>query len=536
MSKKIIYISFPIILLAGIYFLGPEPEKPKWDTAKVVVPQEPIELEKYVASQERKHKLKPDNEARIIWADSAKRRTEYSVIYLHGFSASQKEGDPVHQQFVKKFKCNLYLARLADHGVDTTDQLIYFTPDRWWQSSKEALAIGKALGEKVIVMSTSTGGTMALILAAEYPTDVFALINMSPNIAINDPNAWLLNNPWGLQIARKVVGGDYQQIKYDSIRQVYWNGKYRMESLIQLQELIEDKMNEATFRSVKQPSLTLYYYKNDTAQDPTVKVSAMLKMNELLGTPENLKETVAIPNAGAHVIGSYLVSKDLKSVQEAVDKFAIEKLHLKPDYGLKPMQLDGYKASVKTNPENELVDLEKFIPGIVLDIKYATTDNFTKEKVYNLAKAYSRKPVAEALKKAQRDFNKLGYGIKIFDGYRPYSATVKFYEVMKGDTMYVASPYKGSRHNRGCALDLTIVDLRTKEELKMPTAYDAPVKESWPTAPSSDPAISKNRETLISIMERNGFKVYSTEWWHFDFVGWQKFGVMNIDFEELEKK
>lgn len=209
--------------------------------------------------------------------------------------------------------------------------------------------------------------------------------------------------------------------------------------------------------------------------------------------------------------------------------------HSQNKYGVKPVLLGQYKESVKLNPDNELVDLEKFIPGIVLDIRYATTNNFTKEKVYNLAKAYARKPVASALKKAQEDFKKLGYGIKIYDAYRPYSATVKFYELMKGDTMYVANPYKGSRHNRGCALDITVIDLKTGRELKMPSEYDAMQKESWPTTPVADPAIQKNRETLISTMEKKGFKVYTTEWWHFDFVGWEKFEVMGIDFEELVK-
>jgi zinc D-Ala-D-Ala dipeptidase len=204
-------------------------------------------------------------------------------------------------------------------------------------------------------------------------------------------------------------------------------------------------------------------------------------------------------------------------------------------YGLNPSTFSQYKTSVKTNPDKELVDLEKFIPGIVLDIRYATKNNFTGEKVYNLAKAYARKPVGEALKKAQADFNRLGYGIKVYDGYRPYSATVKFYEIMKGDTTYVANPYKGSRHNRGCAIDMTIVDLKTKQELKMPSDYDAPQKESWPSTPVVDPVVRKNRDTLISVMEKNGFNVYVTEWWHFDFVGWEKFEVMNINFEELGK-
>lgn len=330
MSRKVIFITFPIVLLVAVYFLGPTPDKPKWDKAVVTVPVDPIELENYVAAQESKHTLKPDNEARIIWADSTRKKTKYSVVYLHGFSASQKEGDPIHLQFAKEFGCNLYLARLADHGVDTTEQLLYFTGDRWWQSSKEALAIGKALGEHVILMSTSTGGTMAIMLAAEYPKDVYAMINMSPNIAVNDPSAWLLNDPWGLQIARKVLGSDYQNISYDSARQIYWNAKYRLESLVQMEEMLEDKMNKSTFEKVTCPSLTMYYYKNEQEQDKTVKVSAMLEMNKQLGTPDSLKAAVAIPNAGFHVMGSYLVSKDLETVSAEARKFAIEKLGMKP--------------------------------------------------------------------------------------------------------------------------------------------------------------------------------------------------------------
>jgi D-alanyl-D-alanine dipeptidase len=203
-------------------------------------------------------------------------------------------------------------------------------------------------------------------------------------------------------------------------------------------------------------------------------------------------------------------------------------------YGLTPVTYSQYKSSLAANPQHELVNLETFIPGIVLDIRYATNNNFTKEKIYNLAKAYARKPVAEALKNAQADFNKQGYGIKVFDGYRPYAATVKFYEVYR-DTTYVASPYRGSRHNRGCAIDMTIFDLKTGKDLPMPTEYDSFKKEAWPSTPVKDPVQKKNRDLIISIMQKHGFKVNSSEWWHFDFVGWQKFEVMDISFEELEK-
>jgi D-alanyl-D-alanine dipeptidase len=202
-------------------------------------------------------------------------------------------------------------------------------------------------------------------------------------------------------------------------------------------------------------------------------------------------------------------------------------------YGLKATNLEDYKKSLVLSPEKQLVNLETFIPGILLDIRYATTNNFTHEKIYNLARAYARKPVAEALKKAQAEFNKQGVGIRIFDAYRPYKATVKFYEVYH-DTTYVASPYRGSRHNRGCAIDMTIVDLKTSKELQMPTGFDSFKKEAWPTTPVKDPVIKKNRDLIISVMEKHGFKVNASEWWHFDFIGWKKYEVLDIDYEELE--
>ena len=148
-------------------------------------------------------------------------------------------------------------------------------------------------------------------------------------------------------------------------------------------------------------------------------------------------------------------------------------------YGLKPSDMAEYQSAVKSNPDKELINLEKFIPGLVLDIRYATTNNFTGEVIYTIPRAYARRPVAEAMKKAQAELKENGLGIKVFDAYRPYKATVKFYEVYK-DTTYVASPYRGSRHNRGCAVDITLIDLNTGEELKMPTGYDSFKKEAWP--------------------------------------------------------
>lgn len=327
-SKRFIRISFPILLLAGVYFLGPKPDKPIYNLAVPEVPADPADLERYVSDQESGHKLKTDNDARIVWFDSTRGKTEYAVVYLHGFSASRMEGDPVHRRFAKEFGCNLYLSRLSDHGIDTTEALLFYTPDRVWESAKQALAIGKQLGEKIIIMSTSTGGTLALKLAAEYPNDVFALINLSPNIALRHGAAFITNDPWGLQISRMVMGGDYNVTDASEEESKYWNKKYRLEAVGQMQELLETTMTNKTFQKITQPSLTLYYYKSETEQDPVVKVSAMLSMNDKLSTPENLKALINVPTAGEHVLGSSLSSKDVEGVYKEIQKFAIDKLKL----------------------------------------------------------------------------------------------------------------------------------------------------------------------------------------------------------------
>jgi esterase/lipase len=326
--KFVKWLGIIILILIVVYFLGPDPSSPKYNKGLPVIPSEPALLEKYINDHEALHKLKPDNQARIVWSnDSIKNKTDYAVVYLHGFSASQEEGDPVHHQFAKKFGCNLYLARLAEHGIDTVEAMANLTADKLWNSAKEAYAIGKQLGGKVIVMATSTGGSLALKLAAEYP-EISSLILLSPNIAINDPLAWIANNHWGLQIAQLVKGRYNTTDDSTTLEKQYWYNKYRMESVTEMQELLETTMKASLFEKIKQPVLLLYYYKDEEHQDKTVKVSAMKRMFRQLGTPDSLKREIAVPNAGEHVIGSYIKSKDLQTVSDECEKFAKEILHL----------------------------------------------------------------------------------------------------------------------------------------------------------------------------------------------------------------
>ena len=320
---KIVILS--IFTLFVIYFLGPQPPKPVLNDILPTVASI-NELDTYVSEMESTHSIKPNNEAKIIWADSSKTQTEYAIVYLHGFSASQMEGDPVHQNIAKQFHCNLYLARLAEHGIDTTEDLINLTAEDYWESAKMAYAIGKQIGKKVILMSTSTGGTLALQLAANYP-EIAGLILYSPNIEVFNPAAPLLNNPWGLQIGRAVLKGKYVDVKYtDSAYPKYWNSHYRIEAVVALQNLLEATMSETTFKKIHQPTLALYYYKDEAHQDNVVKVSAIQKMMQQIATPDDLKLSMALPNTGNHVLASPIVSKDILSVEKATAKFIQEKI------------------------------------------------------------------------------------------------------------------------------------------------------------------------------------------------------------------
>jgi pimeloyl-ACP methyl ester carboxylesterase len=333
MKKILLVVGALIVVLAITYLSGPKFPKPELSAELPKIQIQTSDFESYLKQKEARLKIKPDNESRVIWAnDSLKNKTAYCLLYIHGFSASWYEGNPVHLDFARRYGMNLYIPLLASHGIDTTEALIDMTPDRLYESAKEALVAAQALGDKVILMGTSTGGTLMLKLAAEFPQMMEGLILLSPNIAINNPAAFLLSKPWGLQIARSVYKGNYRVTNPDFASEDcrYWNCKYRLEAVVYLQQLVESTMKKETFTKVDKPVFLGYYYKDEQNQDQVVRVDAMLKMFDQLGTPENLKQKMAFPEAGAHPIGSKLFSKQWQEVETASFQFAEEKLELKP--------------------------------------------------------------------------------------------------------------------------------------------------------------------------------------------------------------
>ena len=333
MKKVVRFLAIVVLLAVVVYIMGPKPPQVELNKDLPSISASIANIESYVKKNGEGLTLKPDNESRIIWAnDTVKERTNYSLLYLHGFSASWYEGYPANTEFARYFGCNAYFPRLASHGIETEDALIDMTPDRLWESAKEALMIARTLGKKVIIMSTSTGGTLALKLAADFPEYVDGLILYSPNVRINNDAAFLLSKPWGLQIGRKVTGGTHRIVNDDFESKVcqYWNCKYRVEAIVFLQQLVDETMKKQTFSNVNEPVFLGYYYKNEANQDDVVKVDAALKMFDQLATPSESKVKIAFPEAGDHVIASEIKSGAYKEVIVKTIKFGEEILKMNP--------------------------------------------------------------------------------------------------------------------------------------------------------------------------------------------------------------
>ena len=186
--------------------------------------------------------------------------------------------------------------------------------------------------------------------------------------------------------------------------------------------------------------------------------------------------------------------------------------------------------------KSDLVEIIRLDPSIRLDIRYATTNNFMHRLVYRHAKAFLQRPAAEALVRAHRSLKPKGYGIVVFDGYRPWSVTKLFWDSAseaERKIEFVADPNKGSRHNRGCAADISLYELSTRAEVKMPSEYDEFSERAFPSYRGGSAEARALRDLLRSAMEAEGFTVYSAEWWHFDYNDWREYRILDIPFESL---
>ncbi len=187
--------------------------------------------------------------------------------------------------------------------------------------------------------------------------------------------------------------------------------------------------------------------------------------------------------------------------------------------------------------EADLIELTKLSKTIKLDIKYATADNFVGRAVYPEARAFLQRPAAEALIRVHKLLKKEHLGAVIYDAYRPWAITKLFWEVVSLDQrIYVADPAKGSKHNRGCAVDMGIYDLKTGKAVPMPSGFDEFNERAWPTYKGGTEEERANRDKLRRMMEAEGFTVNPNEWWHFDYKGWDQYAIYDISFTEAGQK
>ncbi|HKD44594.1 MAG TPA: M15 family metallopeptidase [Candidatus Angelobacter sp.] len=182
----------------------------------------------------------------------------------------------------------------------------------------------------------------------------------------------------------------------------------------------------------------------------------------------------------------------------------------------------------------ELVELIKLDPAVKLDIRYATTNNFLSTPMYSEARAFLQRPAAEALVRALHSLKAKGYGLLIHDAYRPWYVTKMFWEATPEDKrIFVADPKEGSKHNRGCAVDLTLYDLKTGAAVKMPSGYDEMSQRAYADYSGGTAEERERRLILRQAMEQEGFTVYPQEWWHFDYKDWRQYPILNIRFEQI---
>ena len=221
-----------------------------------------------------------------------------------------------------------------------------------------------------------------------------------------------------------------------------------------------------------------------------------------------------------------LCSFSSKAQQAAASKYGVEYIK----------SIELYRQSVAKDSLKKMTDLQAAIPDIVLDLRYATTNNFMGRRMYpkSTNHTFLRLQAVKSLALVENELKTKGYGLKIFDAYRPYSVTEQFWELVHDDR-YVADPSKGSGHNRGIAVDLTIINLKTKKEIRMPTGFDNFSDSAHHDFMKLPDDVLEDRKLLKETMEKYGFIAFQTEWWHYSLPNPEKFEVLDLSFDELEK-
>ncbi len=301
----------------------------------ITLPNEPDALEDAVQKQEQAFApIKENDEAKIIWAnEDTKEKTSYSIVYLHGFAGSHGDGYPWHKTIAQKFCCNLYLARLDNHGLKRKNLFEGFTVDKFLYSAIDACRIGQMLGENVLVMGTSAGASLALFAAGsdKCPVSVKGLMLVSPLIHFYGVHSLFLENPFGRFMAKAIRGSSYRHrlIKELSPHEKnIWYPFVPLNAACILGKMVETYIDHSLFSRVRCPVFVGYYYKNRNYHDRVVSPRAILQMCRQLGTEASKRSIVNFPEAQSHVIGSGVVSTSVQELIAQTQLFLEEKVGL----------------------------------------------------------------------------------------------------------------------------------------------------------------------------------------------------------------
>jgi D-alanyl-D-alanine dipeptidase len=279
---------------------------------------------------------------------------------------------------------------------------------------------------------------------------------------------------------------------------------------------------------------------------------ALFKRTELAPLKELTSDSFEFDSSTAHKGERVVFSRNGtgKVAQLTIGALSYQRKPLGPEEGANQLKIQPLrsvpiliKEARAAQPPNEtgdflatdLVELRKLDPIIKLEIRYATTNNLFGTVFYSQPRAFLQRPAAQALVRANRKLRAFGYGLLIHDGYRPWYVTKVFWDATPDDKkLFVADPAKGSRHNRGCAVDLSLYDLKTRKPVDMVSTYDETTDRAYPNYPGGTSLQRWHRDLLRAAMESEGFTVYEAEWWHFDYKDWQKYRIGNVSFEQID--
>jgi len=281
------------------------------------------------------------------------------------------------------------------------------------------------------------------------------------------------------------------------------------------------------------------------------KLQASFKRAEPESLQEISRDVFTFIAGGPHANQRLVFTRDGRghATEVELDTTALARRHIEPEAGANQLRVtpvrpvaELLKEALTAQPpaesgnfrQPELVELTKLDPTIRLDIRYATTNNLFGSVFYAEPRAFMQRPAAEALVRVSQKLKPLGYGLLVHDAYRPWYVTKVFWDATPTDKkIFVADPSKGSRHNRGCAVDITLYDLKTKKPIEMVSTYDETTDRAYPNYPGGSSLQRWHRDLLRAAMEADGFTVYEAEWWHFDYKDWQQYPILNIRFDQI---